>query len=42
VEFQGTPIMGGVEDQTRRIGGEPKGRLLVTGVLLLSGIVLKN
>jgi hypothetical protein len=42
VEFQGTPIMGGVEDQTRRQAGEPKGRLIVTGVLLLSGIVLKN
>ena len=42
VEFQGTPIMGGVEDQTRRVAGEPKARLVVTGVLLLSGIVLKN
>jgi hypothetical protein len=42
VEFQGTPIMGGVEDQTRRFAGEPKGRLVVTGVLLLSGIVIKN
>jgi hypothetical protein len=34
--------MGGVEDQTRRFAGEPKGRLVVTGVLLLSGIVIKN
>ena len=42
VEFQGTPIMGGVEDQTKRLAGEPKGRLVVTGVLLLSGIVIKN
>ena len=42
VEFQGTPIMGGVEDQTRRQAGEPRGRLIVTGILLLSGIVLKN
>jgi hypothetical protein len=42
VEFQGTPIMGGVEDQTRRQVGEPRGRLIVTGVLLLSGIVIKN
>ena len=42
VEFQGTPIMGGFEDQTRRQAGEPRGRLIVTGVLLLSGILLKN
>ncbi|MGH7741318.1 MAG: LiaF transmembrane domain-containing protein [Candidatus Eiseniibacteriota bacterium] len=42
VEFQGTPIMGGIDDQTRRPAGEIRGRLMITGVVLLSGILIKN
>jgi hypothetical protein len=42
VEFQGTPIMGGVDDQSRRPAGETRGRLMITGVVLLSGILIKN
>ncbi len=42
VEFQGTPIMGGVEDHSRRPAGEPKGRLVITGVVLMSSIEIKN
>jgi hypothetical protein len=42
VEFQGTPIMGGIDDQSRRPAGEIRGRLVLTGAVLLSGIVIKN
>ncbi len=42
VEYQGTPIMGGVEDTSRRPVGSPRGRLVITGALLWSAIVIKN
>ena len=42
VEYQGTPIMGGVEDTSRRPVGAPRGRLVITGALLWSAIVIKN
>jgi len=42
VEFQGTPIMGGIDDQTHRPAAEIRGRLVMTGVVLLSGIVIRN
>lgn len=42
VEYQGTPIMGGVEDTSRHPAGHPAGRLVVTGTLLWSAIVIKN
>lgn len=42
VEYQGTPIMGSVEDHSRRPAGEPKGRLIITGVLVMSSIIIKN
>lgn len=42
VEFHGTPIMGGFEDQSRPPAGEVRGRLILSGVVLLSGIVVKN
>ena len=42
VEFHGKPLMGGIDDQTRRPAGEIRGRLIITGVVLLSGIVIKN
>jgi hypothetical protein len=34
--------MGGVDDQSRRPAGETRGRLMITGVVLLSGILIKN
>jgi predicted membrane protein len=42
VEFQGTPIMGSVDDQSRRPAGEPDGRLLVEGTVLMSSIIIRN
>ena len=42
VEFLGTPIMGGVDDQSRHPAGEPRGRLMVTGTTFLGGMVIKN
>ncbi len=35
VEFHGTPIMGGFEDQSRPPAGEVRGRLILSGVVLL-------
>jgi hypothetical protein len=42
VEFQGSPVMGSVDDQSRHPAGEPAGRLLVEGVVLMSSIVIRN
>ena len=42
VEFDGSPIMGNVEDQTRRPIGEAQKVLLVTGSVLMSSVFIKN
>jgi len=42
VEFKGTSIMGSVEDHSRRPAGEPRGRLLIDGFVLMSSVVIKN
>jgi len=42
VEFEGSPIMGSVDDQSRRPAGEPDGRLLVEGTVLMSSIIIRN
>lgn len=42
VEFSGLPIMGSVEDRTRRPVGPPRGRLLISGVVMMSSVILRN
>jgi hypothetical protein len=42
VEFHGTPVMGSVEDQTRRPAAEPQGRLVLDGVVVMSSVYIKN
>jgi hypothetical protein len=42
VDFQGTPVLGGVEDHSRRPSGDPKSRLIITGLALMSSVVIKN
>ncbi|MBI5838220.1 MAG: hypothetical protein HZB25_13355 [Candidatus Eisenbacteria bacterium] len=42
VEFQGTTIMGTVEDHSRRPPPGPSRRLLITGVVLMGSLVIKN
>ncbi len=42
VEFKGTSIMGSVEDHSRRPAGEPRGRLLIDGFVLMSSVDIKN
>jgi len=42
VEFKGTSIMGSVEDHSRRPVGEPRGRLLIDGFVLMSSVDIKN
>ena len=42
VEYHGASIMGGVEDTSRRPAGQPKGRLILTGGVMLGGLVIKN
>jgi hypothetical protein len=42
VEFSGLPIMGSVEDRTKRTAGETRGRLVITGVILMSSVIIRN
>lgn len=42
VEFQGMPIMGSVEDRSKRPIDSSKGRLLITGVVLMSSVIIRN
>jgi hypothetical protein len=42
VEYQGAQFMGSVEDHSKPPAGEPRGRLLINGVVLLSSVVIKN
>ena len=42
VEIRGTPLLGGVDDQSRRPVGPPAGRLIVSGVVLMSSVTVKN
>ncbi|HTM58037.1 MAG TPA: DUF5668 domain-containing protein [Candidatus Udaeobacter sp.] len=42
VEFQGMPIMGSVEDRTQRPESAPAGRLILSGVILMSSVIIRN
>jgi predicted membrane protein len=42
VSIQGTPILGGFEDKTRRPRGDAQKRLVVKGFAILGGITVKN
>ena len=42
LEVRVTPIMGGVEDKTRRGAAEPTKRLIVEGTVLMAGIEIRN
>jgi hypothetical protein len=42
VDYQGAQILGSVEDHSKRPVGEPRGRLVITGVVILSSVIIKN
>jgi Domain of unknown function (DUF5668)/Cell wall-active antibiotics response 4TMS YvqF len=42
VEFEGSPIMGNVDDQAKHPVGAPRSRLIISGVVLMSSIVIRN
>ena len=42
VEFSGMPIMGSVEDRSQPTGGAPVGRLVISGVILMSSVIIRN
>ena len=42
VSCEAVPIMGGVEDRTRPPAGEPKGRLILRGFIMMGGVEVKN
>ena len=42
VDYEGAQVMGSVEDHSKRPVGEPRGRLVITGVAILSSVVIKN
>ena len=41
VEYQGLPVMGSVEDRSKR-PAEARGRLLISGVILMSSVIIRN
>lgn len=42
VDYQGAQVMGSIEDHSKPPAGEPRGRLVINGVVLLSSVVIKN
>ena len=41
VEFSGMPVMGSVEDRTQR-PAQPVGRLLISGAIVMSSVIIRN
>jgi hypothetical protein len=42
IEFRGMPVMASVEDRSKRPASEPRGRLFITGVMLMSSVIIRN
>jgi hypothetical protein len=42
VSCEALPLMGGVEDRSRPPAGEPKGHLVLKGLVLMGGVEIKN
>ena len=42
VEYQGAPIMGSVEDRSKRPPDASKGRLIITGIIVMSSVIIRN
>ncbi|HUK13223.1 MAG TPA: DUF5668 domain-containing protein [Thermoanaerobaculaceae bacterium] len=42
VVVQGTPILGGFEDKTRHVAGDPRKVLVVRGAAVMGGVEIKN